>query len=108
MRQPCGTHQPLRCHSSSSRPPRQTHEKLRRRVIGANAADRLSPKQAGFGRKTMASYTPIVEAVRIKASLRPVGVLGHPIFNTNPHAFRLQPDLLGNAMYIARCEHLAV
>src|SRR5262249_32751421 len=65
-------------------------------------------RQAGFGRKTMASDTPIVAAVRIKASLIPVGVLGHPFFYTNPHACRLQPDSLGDVMYVARCEHLAI
>src|SRR5215470_11580161 len=65
-------------------------------------------RQAGFGRKTMAGDTPIVAAVRIKASLIPVSVLGHPIFNANPRAFRLQPQSLGDAMYVARCQHLAI
>jgi len=50
----------------------------------------------------------IADASAVYGSLIPVGVLGHPIFNTNPHAFRLQPDSLGDTMYVARCEHLAV
>ena len=29
-------------------------------------------------------------------------VLGHPILNSNPHAFRLQPDALGDAMDAGR------
>jgi len=33
-------------------------------------------------------------------------VLGHPILNSNPHAFRLQPDALGDAMDVARAAML--
>jgi len=33
-------------------------------------------------------------------------VLGHPILNSNPHAFRLQADALGDAMDVARAAML--
>jgi hypothetical protein len=33
-------------------------------------------------------------------------VLSHPILNSNPHAFRLQPDALGDAMDVARAAML--
>src|SRR5215510_8126320 len=39
--------------------------------------------------------------------LVPVGLLGHPIFNTNPDAFRLAPDALGDAMRVGRCQRRA-
>ena len=70
-----------------------------------------------FGCKAIANYTPVVP-FGFKASLIPVSVLGHPIFNSNRHAFRVQPealgdamhvqpDALGDAMHVARCERLA-
>ena len=43
----------------------------------------------------MGNYTPIV--VRIRASLIPVSVLGHPILESNPHTFRVQPEPFGDA-----------
>jgi len=47
----------------------------------------------------MASYTQLSQPFGLRRRLIPVGVLGHPIFNTNLHAFRLEPDSLGDAMF---------